>query len=159
ARRPGRDGQRGTQPPGRGWRAMTLETPRRTDPAEDVAIVGMACVFPGADSLSRFWQNIVNKVDCVTDPPPGWRPERYCGADGRASEPVYTGKGGYLGDVCRFNPAKYGVVPSSLDGAEPDQFLALRCAHEALLDAGVAELPLNRAKTGIILGRGLYHNR
>ena len=116
-------------------------------------------LFPGADSVAQFWHNIIHKVDCITDPPPSWRPERFCNAEGRASEPVYTGKGGYLGDLCRFNPAKYGVMPASIDGAEPDHFLALRCAHEALADAGVPELPLARQKTGIILGRGLYHNR
>ena len=36
---------------------------------EDIAIVGMACIFPGADSLAQYWQNLVGHADCVTDPP------------------------------------------------------------------------------------------
>ena len=42
----------------------------------DVAIIGMACVLPGAPDLDTFWHNIVNKVDAITDvPPERWDPE------------------------------------------------------------------------------------
>jgi acyl transferase domain-containing protein len=126
---------------------------------EDIAIVGMACVLPGADTPARFWSNIVNRVDCLSDIPTCWRADRYHPVDSDACLPVYTARGGYLGDLSRFNPAKYGVMPTGVDGAEPDQFLALRCAYEALADAGVPDLPLNRSKTGVILGRGVYINR
>ncbi len=43
----------------------------------DVAVVGMACVFPGARDLRSYWQNIVDKVDAVGEPPPEWEAERY----------------------------------------------------------------------------------
>jgi acyl transferase domain-containing protein/phosphopantetheinyl transferase len=125
-----------------------------TEPHHDIAIVGIACLFPGADTPARFWQNIVNRVDCVTNPPPGWRADHYLDPSA-ASEPIYTAKGGYLGDLARFVPGAHGVMPSAIDGAEPDQFVALRCAAEALADAGA----INRERTGVILGRGLYHNR
>ncbi|MBO0700521.1 MAG: hypothetical protein J2P46_19140, partial [Zavarzinella sp.] len=40
----------------------------------DIAVVGMACVFPGAATLRQYWANIVNAVDAVGAPPPGrWR--------------------------------------------------------------------------------------
>lgn len=126
---------------------------------EDIAIVGIGCLFPGADSPARFWENVVGGFDAIGDPPPSWRPEVYCDPSGRASEPVYAGKGGYLGDLSRFDPGKYGVMPSSVEGAEPDQFLALRCAADALADAGVPGRPMNREKTGVILGRGAFVNR
>jgi acyl transferase domain-containing protein len=119
----------------------------------------MACIVPGADSLAQFWQNIVAKVDCVTDPPAGWTPDPASAPEGRLSEPLYTTKGGYLGDRCRFDPLQYGVMPAGVEGAEPDQFLALRCAFEAVADAGIPDLPLNREKTGVFLGRGIYFNR
>ena len=126
---------------------------------EEIAIVGMACVFPGADSLDRYWQNLVDGVDCVTDPPESWLAGHACQQPGEGAEPVYTLRGGFLGDLCRFNPVLYGVMPLSVDGAEPDQFLALRCAAEALADAGVERRNLSREETGIIIGRGLFHNR
>jgi acyl transferase domain-containing protein/phosphopantetheinyl transferase len=126
---------------------------------EDIAIVGMAGIFPRADTIADFWQNIVDGVDCVDDPPPSWRSSWYALGDRSASMPVYVDRGAYLGDRCRFNPAKYGVMPASVDGSEPDQFLALRCAHEAMEDAGIPGLPLNREKTAVIIGRGSFVNR
>ena len=125
----------------------------------DIAIVGMACLFPGADSPAQFWHNIVNSVDQVTDPPPDWQPELFLDPTGEQDDRVYTGRGGYFGDLCRFNPARYGVMPGSVEGSEPDHFIALRCAFEAVADAGVPEIPLNRETTGVILGRGTYVNR
>ena len=44
----------------------------------DVAIIGMACVLPGAPDLDTFWHNIVNKVDAITDvPPERWDPDNF----------------------------------------------------------------------------------
>jgi acyl transferase domain-containing protein/phosphopantetheinyl transferase len=50
-------------------------------------------------------------------------------------------------------------MPNSVDGADPDHFLALKLARDALKDAGYLDRPFNREKTGIILGRGTYFNR
>lgn len=127
---------------------------------EDIAIVGMSCLFPGAGDPRAFWQNVVGGVDAIGEAPVEWWPSLYGEADAsRPNDRVYTSKGGFLGDLSRFKPARYGVMPSSVDGAEPDHFLALRCAVEALADAGVPELPLHRKRTGVILARGLYVNR
>ncbi|HZZ72899.1 MAG TPA: beta-ketoacyl synthase N-terminal-like domain-containing protein [Pirellulales bacterium] len=126
---------------------------------EDIAIVGLSCIFPGADSPAQFWQNIVGKVDAISSAPPDWQPELFYNADGPEVDRTYTKRGGFLGDLCRFNPLKYGVPPSAIDGAEPDHFIALRCAFEAFKDAGIPRLPIDRAKTGIILGRGIFVNR
>lgn len=138
---------------------MTAPTAART-PArvpEDIAIVGMACFLPGADSAGRFWQNIVDRVDAVGDPPADWQPDLFLNpADPTRS---YTGRGGYLRDLCRFNPARYGIMPSSIEGSEPDHFLAFRAAVEALADAGYPQIPLVAERTGVILGRGIFINR
>ena len=134
-------------------------TQRDVLPRKDIALVGMACMVPGADTPERLWQNIVHKVDCVTDAPPDWNPDFYYDPAGSAADRTYTKKGGFLGDLCRFSPSKYGVPPTNIDGAEPDQFIALRCACEALADAGFPELPLNRSKTSVIIGRGIFVNR
>lgn len=139
---------------------MTISSrPGNQERAEDIAIVGMSCLFPGADGPARFWQNIVGKVDAIRDAPPDWQPEVFYDPAGPAIDRSYTRRGGFLGDLCRFQPPKYGVPPVAVDGAEPDQFIALKCAAEALADAGFPEIPVNRAKTGIIMGRGIFVNR
>ncbi|MGH8549676.1 MAG: beta-ketoacyl synthase N-terminal-like domain-containing protein [Methylococcales bacterium] len=125
----------------------------------DIAIIGMSCMFPGADSPSLFWENIIGKVDCIGDAPDDWQPDYFYDPSGSDPDRSYTRKGGFLGDLCRFDPVKYGVTPNSIDGSEPDHFIALRCAYEALADAGFPDIPINREKTGVVIGRGLFVNR
>ncbi len=145
----------GHHAPAEGQGRAVSEAPEMA--ADEVAIVGMACIVPGADSPGRFWQNIVGKFDAVSEPTPDWQPEMF--ADPHRADRVYTARGGYLGELSRFNSARYGIMPSSIEGAEPDQFLAFRCAIEALEDAGYPQIPLSREKTGVIVGRGIFVNR
>ena len=124
-----------------------------------VAIVGLAGVFPGAPDVHRFWQNILAKVDATSDPPPEWEAELYLDADARTDDHPYCVRGGYLGPLAEFSPSELGVMPSSVDGSEPDHFLALRVAHEALVDAGYAKGGVDSTRTEVIVGRGTYVNR
>lgn len=125
----------------------------------DVAIIGMACIFPGAPDLRSYWQNIVSKVDAVSDPPEGWGAELFYDPDSKEGDRIYCKRGGYLKDLAQFDPLKYGVMPNSVDGGEPDHFLALRVAYEALEDAGYLNRPTDRGDVAVILGRGTYTNR
>ncbi len=131
----------------------------RQNHLEDIAIVGMSCLFPRADGPRQYWENIVRCVDAVGDPPPDWPVHLFAEALGDSEAARQVGRGGYLGDLCRFDPIRYRVMPNSIDGSEPDQFIALRCAIEALADAGYPEIGLNHEKTGVILGRGTWFNR
>jgi acyl transferase domain-containing protein/phosphopantetheinyl transferase/acyl carrier protein len=127
-----------------------------------IAIIGMACIFPGAPDLRSYWRNIVSKVDAVCDPPDDWGADIYYDPNSTENDRVYCKRGGYLGDLAVFDPLEYGVMPSSIDGGEPDHFLALRMAHEALADAGYrgdSERPLAGERVEVILGRGAYINR
>lgn len=127
---------------------------------EDVAIVGMACLFPGAPDLATYWQNIVSKVDSITDPPPeAWDAAVFYDPASTANDRVYCKRGGFLGPLASFDPLEHGVMPLTVQGGEPDQWLALRVAREALLDAGYgAEIP-ERHRTAVIVGKGTYLNR
>jgi acyl transferase domain-containing protein len=115
----------------------------------------MACLFPGADSPQRFFANICQKLEFITDPPASWGAERYLnGIDGTK---IPTVRGGYLGEAYAADIAELGVMPSSVDGSEPDHFLALRIARAALEDAGA--LGRDHARTGVVLGHSSYLHR
>ncbi|MEZ4767670.1 MAG: beta-ketoacyl synthase N-terminal-like domain-containing protein [Caldilineales bacterium] len=137
----------------------------RADPASrGVAIIGMSCMFPGAKDLATFWQNIVDKVDAVTDPPPeAWESNIFYDPSSAANDRVYCKKGGFLGPLAEFNPLDYGIMPIGLDGGEPDQWLALKLAYDALADARyldrLKENSDERHRTAVILGKGTYLNR
>ena len=129
-------------------------------PQESVAIVGMAGVFPKAKNLHRYWENIVHKVDAVVDPPADWESELFVDQQFEAdNERIYCSKGGYLGNLAEFNPVEHGIMPNSVDGAEPDHFLALRACRAALADAGYLESATTKERTEVIIGRGTYVNR
>ncbi|WP_395699569.1 beta-ketoacyl synthase N-terminal-like domain-containing protein [Aquabacterium sp.] len=122
--------------------------------SDGIAIIGMACLFPQAENLRAFWRNIVQGVDAISEPTEAWDAPRYL-SSGR----IKTAHGGYLKDLYRFDPRAFGIMPSSLDGGEPDQFLALKIASDALADAGYAGPDVDHRDTGIVLGHSTYLHR
>ena len=128
------------------------------DFTRDIAIVGMAALFPQAKDLRSYWQNILNRVNAVTAAPDEWS-QGFVDPDSTANNRINSAMGGFLGQLAEFNPLEFGIMPNSVDGGEPDHFLALKVASQALADAGYTTRPFNRQKTGIILGRGTYINR
>ncbi|MEK6675816.1 MAG: beta-ketoacyl synthase N-terminal-like domain-containing protein [Planctomycetota bacterium] len=125
----------------------------------DIAIVGMACLFPGAPDLSTYWQNIVDGVDCISDPPADWGGQYSYDPQSAECDRIYCQRGGYLGELSRFDPVSHGIMPKAVDGSEPEHFLALRVATDALRDTGFPDIPIHRERTEVILGRGTFINR
>lgn len=126
--------------------------PRRED--SGVAIVGMACVFPGAPDLATFWHNIESGADLVGDVPADRWDASFYDPAGKAEDRVYSRRGGFV--TARFDALAFGVMPVAVSGAEPDQLLALQTAAQALEDAGYATRAFARERTAVILGRGGY---
>ena len=126
----------------------------RTD--RDIAIVGMSCLFPGAPNLRTYWQNILSKVDAVSEPSEQWNAEFFFDPDAEANDRIYCKRGGYLKEWAEFNPLQYGVMPNSVPGSDPGHFLALRVAYESLADAGYIEKPVDGARVEVILGKGTH---
>ncbi len=131
---------------------------RHLEPGSPIAIVGMAGTYAGAADSQQFWHNILNKVDSVAEAPEDWIGP-YFDADSTANDRIYTRLGGFLRDNASFNPMRYGIMPKAVDGGEPDQYLALKLAREALDDAGYLNADYDRSRAGVVLGRGTYINR
>ena len=137
---------------------MTAPYVRRdVAPGGDIAIVGMACLFPGAQSPEHFFANILQKLEFVGEPLPEWGAERYLAGIGANKIP--TVRGGFLGEAYSADIMDLGVMPASVDGSEPDHFLALRIAQEALRDATRDGREIDRGRTGVILGHSTYLHR
>ncbi|MBS1261524.1 MAG: Phenolphthiocerol synthesis polyketide synthase type I Pks15/1 [Calditrichaeota bacterium] len=125
---------------------------------DDIAIVGMAAMFPKADSLRRFWQNLIEKVDGVEEGADDWVLHYY---DPDSIDParIYTKRAGFLDREMKFDPLEFGIMPNMVDGTTPDHFVALMVCREALRDAGYLDREFNREATGVILGYGPMANR
>lgn len=123
---------------------------------EQIAIVGMAALMPGAATLDAYWRNLVDGVDAISEVPPGrW--------DAEFSEPAQSAerldwvrcrRGGFVDDLATFEPLRYGVMPKSVPDMEPDQLISLEVAAAAIEDAGGAGRMPDADRIGVVLGRG-----
>ncbi|MFC9294775.1 beta-ketoacyl synthase N-terminal-like domain-containing protein [Streptomyces sp. NPDC057011] len=126
----------------------------------DAAIVGMGAVYPGAADLASYRRNLLAGTDSIGEVPPGrWDPEVYYDPDGAtgpaAGDRFYCRRGGFVDGLAAFDPTRFGIMPAAVEGAEPDQMLALHATAEAIADAGGEDrLPADRSRIGVVLGRG-----
>ncbi len=119
-----------------------------------VAIVGMSCIFPGAPTIAAFWENISKGIDSVREPNEGeWNSTFYKSKSKSSFGNIYCSKGGFITEYAQFDPLEFGIMPASLRGADPDQFLALRAASEALQDAGYDHKTFDGERAEIVIGR------
>ncbi|MFC6154994.1 type I polyketide synthase [Nocardioides yefusunii] len=123
---------------------------------DDVAVVGVAGVFPGAPDAATFWSNVKNGVDAISDAPAQrWDPV-FHDVDGKSADRFYTRRGGFVDEVATFDPLAFGIMPNAAEYAEPDQLLALSAAAAALSDAGDVHARLDPSRVAVLLGRGGY---
>nr|WP_264349567.1 MULTISPECIES: type I polyketide synthase [Streptomyces] len=128
-----------------------------------VAIVGMAVLLPGAPDLGTYWRNLVTGVDAITEvPAQRWDAGFYAPEGGRGpaaattADRVYCRRGGFVDGLAEVEVTRFGIMPASVPGTEPDQLIALHVAAAAVADAGGEERLPDRGRVGVVLGRGGY---
>ncbi len=124
-----------------------------------LAIVGIGCLFPGADNVTEYWANIRDGVDAITGiPDTHWRPEDYFDPDQRTPDMTYARRGGFINPVA-FDPLAFGISPNNIEATDTTQLLGMWVTRQALLDAGYATSQeaddgraFDRDRTSVILG-------
>ncbi|HOI43087.1 MAG TPA: beta-ketoacyl synthase N-terminal-like domain-containing protein, partial [Elusimicrobiales bacterium] len=118
-----------------------------------LAIVGIGCLFPRAENARRFWANIKNGVDAITEVPSShWLPEEHYHADPRRPDMTYARRGGFILPV-DFDPSEFGLAPNALEATDSAQLLGLLTAKMALEDAGYGPgREFDRSRVSVILG-------
>jgi acyl transferase domain-containing protein len=124
---------------------------------EPIAIVGLGCRFPSANSPEAFWQLLRNGVDAIAEIPS----TRWSLNDFYAPEPATPGKmntryGGFIDQVDQFDPEFFGISPREAERIDPQQRLVLEVAWEALENAGIVPAQLAGSQTGVFIGCGNY---
>ncbi|MEH1166758.1 amino acid adenylation domain-containing protein [Micromonospora sp. CPCC 205539] len=116
--------------------ARPMEAPTRTaPPADAIAVVGMACRFPGARTPEEFWRIIHDGVDTVRE-----FSTAELLADGAdpalVDDPAYVRRGSELADIDRFDAGFFGFTPREAQLLDPQHRLLLECTWEVLERAG-----------------------
>ena len=133
-----------------------------TPAQEPIAIVGMGCLFPGAQGHRQFQGLLRRGDDAVREVPPGYwdadalidRREGAGTKDELGLDRTYCGRGGFL-DPVDFDPTEFGIPPTILEATDTAQLLGLLTARMALEDAGYhgeAAREFDRSRTSVILG-------
>jgi len=136
--------------------SSTLTQPSTRFTNEPIAIIGLSCRFPKADSLQAFWEMLRNGIDAISEVPPDrWDVDAF-----HSSEPspgkVTSRFGGFLDDVDLFDPHFFGISPREAARMDPQQRLLLEVSWEALENAFIPPPSLAGTRTGVFVGISSY---
>jgi acyl transferase domain-containing protein len=128
-------------------------TPGQCFLSEPIAVIGLACRFPGADNPEQFWQALLSGRDAVTEVPRDrWDMDACFDADPRAPGKSYSRWGAFLDRVDEFDAAFFGISPREAQQMDPRQRILLETAWEALENAALAPERLAGSNTGVFIG-------
>ena len=120
---------------------------------EPIAIVGMACRFPGAEDLDSFWRLLAEGRNSVTEGVPGSGVGRMGDLFGdREVENQACRFGAFVDGLDMFDAAFFRISPVEAEFLDPQQRMMLEMSWLALEDAGIDPAGLKGSRTGVYTG-------
>ncbi|MFD3609845.1 polyketide synthase, partial [Streptomyces atroolivaceus] len=120
---------------------------RQNDDADQIAVIGLSCRLPQADSSARLWELLRDGVDAITPLPPGRWQQRLSEDAELISE-----RGGFLDRVDQFDADFFGISPREAAAMDPQQRLALELGWELLENGGITPERIAALRAGVFVG-------
>ena len=104
---------------------------------DDIAVIGMGCVFPDAHDTDTFWQNILDKKYSIDEVPDSrWEKSLYYDPDPKAVDKSYTQIAGLVNDF-QFDNERFGYTPAKASKLSRSQQMLLHAAYQAVENANL----------------------
>ncbi len=136
--------------------ALEIFSGRENRINDEIAIIGMGCIYPDAGNTEAFWENIVSKKYSI-GPMPANRlnPDLYFDTDKNAEDKTYTNLAGFVADF-NFDYHRFGYTREKADKISRSQKMVLDAAFQAVKDAGYLDENSNlrpdfQSSTGVIV--------
>ncbi len=119
---------------------------------EPIAIIGMACRFPGAKNVDEFWDNLLDKKDSIEVIPR----ERWNYADHYSEEQapfkMISKWGGFLKDIDLFDEQFFSISPREAEVMDPQQRIMLEQVYHLMENAGYPSETMRGKDVGVFIG-------
>lgn len=123
----------------------------------EIAIVGVACRFPGAKNKYEFWNNLVNGVDSVNlVPNERWNAEKYFSTDVMEQDKTYCKWLGALDGIDKFDNIFFNISPREASNMDPNQRLLLQEVWHCLEDSAISLKEIQDKITSVHIGSVAY---
>ncbi|MGF7031547.1 acyl transferase domain-containing protein/acyl carrier protein [Paenibacillus mucilaginosus] len=133
---------------------------------KDIAIIGVACRFPGAKNADEFWENLKEGRSSIGEIPKSrWDWESYWGDPQKERNKSSSKWGGFLTDADQFDPGFFGLSVREVEATDPQQRIMLQLAWACLEDAGIVPSRISGHQVGVYMGvfnfdyKGLQESR
>ena len=148
------DGESGHKPASAPAEPAVREVSRRGPSSDEpIAIIGMACRYPGAPDLTAYWNRLVSGADLISDGRPDFESWSHGVGDPGAGH-VSLRRGGFVSGLDCFDADFFGFRPIEAEAMDPQHRMLLETSWHALEDAAIDTARLKGARAGVYVGLG-----